>query len=249
MKVQDPYKDFAKSYDIFGDIAEINKTRQDFFQNVFSSYGVKNILDCACGTGQHCYMFSKMGYIVQGSDISEAMLEQARNNFIRLGITVPLTQCDFRDLKNHFNNEFDAVVCLTTSLPHVHEERELIKALVSMKNVLKDKGIVIITQGTTHNSLRPEYRIEVVVNNNEFSRVFIKDIAKGLQTINILDIYHSQERNESQFHQVIYKILLDDDYKRLLKKAGFKKIKILGGYDMKPYNSEKSWQLIVIGEK
>ena len=170
-------------------------------------------------TGQFCNMFSKMGYTVQGSDISrKLMLEQARNNFKRLGISTPLTQCDFRDLKNHFNNEFDAVVCLTTSLPHVHKESELVKSLISMKNVLRNQGIVVITQGTTHYNLRPEFRIEVVVNNNEFSRVFIQDIEKGLQKINILDIYHNQERDESQLYQVIYKILFDGDYNRLLKK-------------------------------
>ena len=41
MKAQDPYQELAKSYDMFGDIIT-NQDKQDFFQSIFSNYGVKH---------------------------------------------------------------------------------------------------------------------------------------------------------------------------------------------------------------
>ena len=168
----DPYKKFAKHYDLFGDIAGADRTEEAFYRDLFSQHDVGSVLDCACGTGKHCYLFAKMGYRVHGSDISEAMLSQARENFQRLGVDVPLTRCDFRELEEHFNDTFDAVVCLSTSLPHIHQDKELVRALASMKRVLKSGGVVVVDQGTTHSSIKPDRRFELIVNNKDISRIF-----------------------------------------------------------------------------
>jgi ubiquinone/menaquinone biosynthesis C-methylase UbiE len=245
----DAYRDFAKTYDLGRDIIDINEQEQQFYKRLFAEHGIERILDCACGTGRHCYLFTKMGYDVEGSDISEHMLAQAHRNFDRTGVGTKLTQCDFRQLDTHFDKKFDAVVCLTTSLPHLHKDEELIRALTSMKSVLRDKGIVVIDQGTTHSSLQPDKRFEVVIDNKEFSRVFIKDIKNQLQTIHILDIFHGARETRLEHHKVVYRILLDRDYQKLLEKAGYNNIRIMGDLDMTPYDAEKSRRLVVVGEK
>ncbi|KPK70332.1 hypothetical protein AMJ87_09075, partial [candidate division WOR_3 bacterium SM23_60] len=188
-------------------------------------------------------------YDVQGSDISAAMLAQARTNLEKVSIHVKLTQCDFRELEKHFAQAFDAVVCLTTSLPHLHEDSDLIKALVSMKTVLTDRGIVVVDQGTTHSSLKPERRYELVVDSKDFSRVFVKEIKGRLQIIHILDIFHGAPETRLEHHKVTYRILLDEDYQRLFTQTGYKKIQILGNWDRSPYHPETSERLIVVGEK
>lgn len=48
-------------------------------------------------------------------------------------------------------------------------------------------------------------------------------------------------------YDVVYRILLDDDYRRLLSEAGFRSVSIYGDYDMSPYD-EKSGRLIVVAE-
>jgi len=62
-----------------------------------------------------------------------------------------------------------------------------------------------------------------------------------------LDLFHSDNRNESNQYDVIYKIILDDDYRVLLSKAGFENIQIYGDYDTSDYN-EKSRRLIVVAQ-
>lgn len=247
--MKDNYKDFATSYDMFGDITEVSQAERHFYEKIFTAFNVHSVLDCACGTGRHCYMFHNMGYKIKGSDLSDAMLKKARENFAKTNMNIELIQSDFRLLKQHFDEEFDAVVCLTTSLPHLHEDQEIIKALKSMRSILKEKGIVILDQGTTHNSLKLNRRFDVVINNKDFSRIFVKDIAGNLQTINILDLYHSDIENKHEQFKVTYRILLDEDYRNLLSAAGFNKINILGGYDMSAYDPNSSWRLIAVAQK
>jgi ubiquinone/menaquinone biosynthesis C-methylase UbiE len=245
----DEYRSFAKNYDLGRSITDVNPAEQQFYERLFTQHGVRTVLDCACGTGRHCYLFSKMGYEVQGSDLSAAMLAQARLNFRNTDLHIELTQCDFRTLERHLKRKFDAVVCLTTSLPHLHEDSELVKALVSMKNVLRDSGIVVVDQGTTHCNIKPERRFEIVFDNEEFSRVFVKEVKHHLQTIHILDIFHGTPETRLEHYTVTYRILLDDDYQRLFTQAGYKNIQILGNWNGAPYKAETSERLIATGEK
>ena len=106
-------------------------------EKLFVKFNVKTILDCVCGTGQHLHMLSETGFEVSGSDYSESMLEVADKNLKTYRKTIPLCHCDFRYLEQKYTQAFDAIVCLTTSLPHLHTDEDLIAALKSMKNRLK----------------------------------------------------------------------------------------------------------------
>lgn len=87
---------------------------------------------------------------MSGSDYSESMLQMAKKNLSEHRMNVPLRQCDFRYLEQAFGGSFDAIVCLTTSLPHLHTDEDLITALRSMRNRLNKNGLLVLTQGTTH---------------------------------------------------------------------------------------------------
>jgi len=240
----DLYEKFAYDYDEFGEINEYLGDEEAFFRKLFNEYCVKTILDCACGTGQHLYMFSEMGFSVTGSDFSESMIEVANKNLKKHRKEIPLYKCDFRFLEEKHTKTFDSIVCLTTSLPHLHTEEDLIKALKSMKNRLNKNGILVLSQGNTHFTLSLP-SIEVVINRKDFSRIFIKEHNKEFQTIHILDLYHSEKWIENNQYDIIYKIILDNDYRKLLQKAKFENIRIFGDYDMNEYN-ENSKKLIVV---
>lgn len=245
--MKDLYEAFAFDYDEFGPIEEYLGNERHFYTALFSKQRVGTVLDCACGTGQHLYMLARAGYRVQGSDISASMLEVAQKNLVALRQDIPLRQCDFRYLELAFEETFDAVVCLTTALPHLHTDEDLLLALRSMKNRLNKNGLLVLTQGTTHYTLGLP-PIEVVVNRRDFSRVFVKEQDGRFQTIHVLDLFHSKERQGSSQHDIVYRILLDDDYQKLLSQAGFKNISIYGDYDFTPY-SKQSRRLVVVAQK
>lgn len=245
--MKDTYEKFAYDYDEFGDIGNYLGSEKEFFEQLFAENHVQTVLDCACGTGQHLYMLSEMGYRVYGSDYSASMLDVAAKNLKEQGKQIDMRQCDFRYLQKAFTENFDAIVCLTTALPHLHSDEDLFTALKSMKNSLKPNGILVLTQGTTHFTLTLP-SIEVVVNRDDFSRIFVKEHNGRFQTVRVLDLYHSKERLESNQYDIVYRIILDDDYRRLLDEAGFDDIHVYGDYDRTPYNKE-SRRLIVTARR
>ncbi len=54
-----------------------------------------------------------------------------------------------------------------------------------------------------------------------------------------------RSRVETSQYDIVYRLLLDDDYRKLLTKTGYKNIEILGGYDGEIYN-KKSARLIAV---
>jgi ubiquinone/menaquinone biosynthesis C-methylase UbiE len=59
-------------------------------------------------------MFHAMGLEVHGSDLSDAMLAQARRNLGEADI--PLKKVDFRELPRVYDMTFDAVVCMSNAI-------------------------------------------------------------------------------------------------------------------------------------
>jgi glycine/sarcosine N-methyltransferase len=246
---KDEYSNWAHKYDKFGAITDIDEKEKNFLRRIFDKYNIRRVLDCACGTGPHLYLLSKLGIDVYGSDYSRAMLKVCSENLLKEGIEVKTKYADFRFLEDTWNEKFDAILCMTQSIAHLHTHDDLSTALKSMYDRLNDGGILIMTQGTTHLTLQDKFRFDLVVNTKDFSRVFVRDISNGFQTVNILDIYHSDKENRIEEHSVHIKIILDDEYRLLLSKAGFSRVDIYGGYDMCAYDKERSWKLIVVAEK
>src|SRR5665648_187850 len=249
MSFKDEYAGWAQSYDMFGAITDINEKEKDFFSNLFNRHKVRSAIDCACGTGPHLYLLSKLGIKVFGSDYSKAMLKVCNENLSSVGIEVITKQADFRYLEDAWSEKFDAVLCMTQSIAHLHTREDLITAFKSMRMRLNDSGILIMTQGTTHLTLQDRFRFDLVINNKDFTRVFVRDINDRFQTVNILDIYHSDNECKMETNSVHIKIILDDEYRSLLYDSGFSKVDIYGGFDMSPYDKDNSWKLIVVAEK
>jgi len=77
------------------------------------------VLDCACGTGRDLILFHSLGCEAFGADISEAMLAQAQKNLAQFGMKASLQKIDYRKLPQHFTRQFDAVMCLSSSIDEV----------------------------------------------------------------------------------------------------------------------------------
>lgn len=245
---QDPYADFADRYDLFHErFEEQNPERVEFFRKVFADNRVKSVLDCACGTGRDLALFHWLGMEVSGSDISESMLDIARANLSGLKISVPLCKADYRELAGSHDRQFDAVACLSSSLLEMPDEREILTALKSMHQVLNDKGLLIISQGTTDRMCEEKPRFIPVVNRPDFSRVFVIDYTERGARFNILDLFHGRSRTEFKVWTREYEqILLRDDHDRLLAEAGFSDTKFYGSYSFAPYERTSSDILICI---
>jgi ubiquinone/menaquinone biosynthesis C-methylase UbiE len=109
--------------------------------------GRLSILDVGCGTGELSMLLAEMSHIVTGINLSESMVEKARekNKSLRLNAnfkTGDAEDLDFSDAK--FNLVFNSHLLWT--LPHPE------KALDEWKRVIKNDGQIIIIDGYWRNN-------------------------------------------------------------------------------------------------
>jgi SAM-dependent methyltransferase len=250
---QDAYEGFAERYDRFhGRFDEHDPEEATFFHQLFAGNEVQSVLDCACGTGRHLHMFHSLGYQVTGSDISRAMLARAEVNLASRGLQVPLHRADYRELPQHFHRPFDAVVCLSSSLLHMPTETEAVRALRSMGGVLRDGGLLVLTQGTSDRQWREKPQFLLAVDELDLTRLFVIDYEGSGARYHIVDLERSEPGagRELKVWSVEYpRVYLRDDQKRLLGEAGFKSVEFYGSYRFEAYDKEESRRLIAVAKK
>ena len=251
MGAEDMYAGIAARYDLFhGKFGEHAHAVTAFFRHLFREHNVQRVLDCACGTGQHLPLFHSFNCEVVGSDISEAMLGQARRNLAQVGLELLLHQVDYRELPRYFDREFDAVMCLSSSILHMPTEAEVLRAFQSMRGVLREGGVLVLTQGTTDKQWQEKPRFILAVNERDLTRLFVIDYVGEGARYNILDIHHADEARDLEVWSVEYsRVYLKDDQERLLKASGFEAIDFYGSYRREPYEKESSNRLIVVAQK
>ena len=246
MSTQDRYEGFAERYDLFPQ----DPAEADFFRRLFARHQVSRVLDCACGTGRDLILFQALGCEVAGSDLSPAMLARARQNLAAAGLELPLKELDYRDLAAHFNRPFDAVVCLRGSLLEAGDEAEMLRALCSLRAVLRDGGLVVLTQGMTDKLWRERPRFILETDTAAFSRLFVIDYLDRGARFNVLDILRTPGESGLKVWSIDHpRVLLGADYERLLQEAGFTEIRLLGGCDFQDYDAETSDRLIVLARR
>ena len=248
---EDLYSEFAERYDLFNEsFGRFSPKVRLFYKKLFDDHNVKSVLDCACGTGQDLVLFKSLGVEIIGSDISTAMLKRAKKNLASVDVEIDLHILDFRKLPDYFERKFDAVVCLSSSIWHMPDNTQVIKAYRSMREVLNDNGILVITQGTSDKQWEEKPRFILAVNREDFSRLFIIDYLDKGARFNILDFYHGDKEKPMETWSLYYpNILLRDDHEKLLKESGFKNIEFFGSYKPEPYNKSTSDRLIVVACK
>jgi len=175
------------------------------------------------------------------------MLARARKNLAAYDLKVPLRQADYRELPRHFEQPVDAVVCLSSSILHMPDDEQALRAFRSMQAVLRPGGILVLTQGTTDRQWQEKPRFILAVNTSDFSRLFAIDYLGQGARYNILDVFHSVGRNELNVWSIEYpRMLLRDDQERLLRAAGFRGVEFYGSYQFALYDKEESRQLIAV---
>jgi len=107
------------------------------------------ILDLACGWGRHATEFARVGFDVVGLDRSETLLRHARQRASGANVEVEWVCGDMRDLR--WQSEFDAVVCLFSSLGYFLTDAEDLRVLRAARDALRPGGRFLLE--TMHRDL------------------------------------------------------------------------------------------------
>jgi glycine/sarcosine N-methyltransferase len=98
------------------------------------------ILDCSCGTGNHAIWFSRKGYNVHASDISEGMIDCSKKKAEKEGVDIKFFRSSWEELPDNTNEHFDLVVCPGNSLSHVLSMEMLQGSLNAIRKIVKPGG-------------------------------------------------------------------------------------------------------------
>ena len=110
-------------------------------RNLPSTCG-KKALDLGTGPGYMAMLLCKLGYQATGLDMSEAMLELARERSEKLGMELEFKQGDVESPPFE-KNSMDLIVCR-----HIMWTLfDLNKAVETWKRILKDNGVLLIIDG------------------------------------------------------------------------------------------------------
>ena len=141
------YDQLAADYHLIFEDWEASMLRQaaalgPLLERECGSPRVLRVLDCACGIGTQALGLAQRGHRITGCDLSPAAVERARLEARRRGLEMSLQAADMRDLSPVGEGDFDAVVCLDNSLPHL-EEQDLMGAATQVREKLRPGGTFV----------------------------------------------------------------------------------------------------------
>ncbi|HPR31652.1 MAG TPA: class I SAM-dependent methyltransferase [Prolixibacteraceae bacterium] len=137
------FTNYAKNYDQES-FTQGTQTEVDFLEAETGYNKSATFLDLGCGTGRHSIELAKRGYTVTGIDLSENMLNRAKEKACEAGVKVSFIRADARDF--HFSQSFDRVVMLCEGGFSLMETDEMnFSILKNAANVLKPGGKFIFT--------------------------------------------------------------------------------------------------------
>ncbi|MBU0703624.1 MAG: class I SAM-dependent methyltransferase [Chloroflexi bacterium] len=139
------YDDFSANYDRFVDWSARLATELPFIERELQSVRARRVLDAACGTGMHTIALARRGYEAVGADLSVGMIARAQANADAADIDVRFETAGFGELARTFApGNFDALLCLGNSLPHLLTPAALSSALADFAACLRPGGLLLI---------------------------------------------------------------------------------------------------------
>ena len=144
------YDNFSADYDRFVNWNERLAFEMPFIEKQIQKVKSRknqplDILDTACGTGMHAVALAKLGHKVSAADLFPEMIYKSHHNAHEAGVELQLVKAGLGDMARTFGREnFDLVLCLGNSLPHLLTLAELADSVRDFAACLRPGGMVLI---------------------------------------------------------------------------------------------------------
>lgn len=240
------YHDTAKYYDFLENKKRISK-EVNFLAKHLKKAKVRTILDVGCGTGIYIVGLKKRGFDVEGLDLSESMLKEARKKDPK----IKLYQKDMSSFK--ISKKYDSVICLSSSLASLPNFSLIKKTLKNIFNHLTPNGIFLLDL--------PNHSMEIEKYNNIPKHISGK-IPKGKANFTFLSTKKGnkwkqmwsgeiiRKRKKTKFKELWEELIYSPKkLENSLKKIGFTTLKIYGSLDGEKFSKNKSYHKIYLLKK
>jgi SAM-dependent methyltransferase len=193
------------------------------------------VLDLACGKGRHSIYLNQLGFTVLGVDLSENSIEIASKN------ANETLHFQIHDMREPFEEQFDAVFNLFTSFGYFDNDEDNLKTLIAIKESLSDYGFAVIdfmnVPFVLDNLIAEETK---TVDEIDFH---LKRYLKDGFIIKEIDF---EDKGEKFHYDEKVRALTLDDFTKMMDEAGIYLLDTFGDYKLKKYHKNTSERLIMI---
>jgi SAM-dependent methyltransferase len=215
----------------------------DFFINNLSKHlnlpAAASIWDIACGKGRHAVAFSRKGFQVTGTDLSDKSIQQANE------LQAERAEFFVHDMRLPFReNHFDCALNLFTSLGYFENHEDNFTVFTNVYRALKNKGLFVIDFFNSEKvikSLNPKYTEE----RGDISFHITKEISSNFIHKKIT---FEHEQKFFAFQESV-ELLRLEHFEAFGKRAGFVLESVFGDYGLNPFDANVSDRLILIFKK
>lgn len=248
------FQSYGKYYDIIYADKDYKK-ECDFLEKIFKNYSKftpKTILDGGCGTGSHAILLAERGYEVTGIDLSEEMINIAKEKASKRGININFNVMDLREL--HLNKKFDACILMFAVIDYLTNNKDLLRALANIRKVLKNGSLFIFDfwYGPAVLTILPSIRVKKVKKGNlkviRFAEPHLNTF-HHICEVNYyfivikenLVIYEGEEKHIVRFY-------FPEEIKHYLEESNFQLIRFCPFLELDAQPSEKTWNVTAIAQ-
>ncbi|MBC8144962.1 MAG: class I SAM-dependent methyltransferase [bacterium] len=196
-------------------------------------------LDLATGPARHAIALARRGFVVTAVDLSPTLLNHARAEAERAGVSITFIESDMRAIE--FSGEFDLGVQLFSSFGYFDNDEDDMLVLRHMHNSLHAGG---------------HYALDLM-NERWLEKNLVKHSERSFEDIEVIEdrwiadgrvvkrITIPTDAKTMEFTESV-RLFAPDVIEKMLRDAGLVPEKWFGDYDGTPYDSDGSKRMIII---
>ena len=206
----------------------------------------KSAADLGCGTGIDSISLSNLGLKVTAFDISEGMINKAKQNAERENVQINFINKSITEISEEHFNKYDFVVSLGNSFANL-DSQQLSNSIKIIRRMLTPTGKCLIQILNYIPILENQERIINITRDDNFHFVRFYDFEEGFLRFNILKYFIQDPKDYKLISTKIYPHVIFD-FEKLFAEAGFKSINYFGGLNKSRFEKETSKDLVIFAE-
>lgn len=136
------FQDYAYYYNAFYKAKDYAKEARQI-DEILKKYGknIHSVINYGCGTGKHDIELSRIGYSCTGIDLSETMIEVAKQNSKKEQKKINFSVADIRKFEPE--KKYDAVISLFHVMSYQNSNEDIVAAFQSARKALEKDNLFL----------------------------------------------------------------------------------------------------------
>lgn len=197
------------------------------------------LLDRACGIGTQALPLAKLGFEVRGEDISPKAIRRARREAKARGLTAKFAVADMRRAPKAQRGAYDVVMACDNAIPHLLDDAQIMRAFKAARACLKPGGLYLASVRDYVKELKDPAFVKVRQNAKRptDTLIWLQVWAMKGQRYDLgMHVVREPERGPATLTRAkaVYYAVSIATLLRLMRQAGFKKVRRIDGAFYQP---------------